>query len=213
MMVGRGRRRPRPLPASSSSRRSARPNRGPGGVERERGTLVLSSMGRDIDRTVGGAKLRRVERGRDTLAHSAVARVIQWSAVVPHWQICSRHDGAAMNVNPKESVRFAFSSGRSVQSYIDETPRWSDGTTLVSAPMTGMQWLIWTLAAAGKFFKGEFRLAVLPCQPSGDDSRLGSLVPAGSQHIWHRHFHPNHPRFDPRPQDGACAQSCRPDQQ
>jgi MFS family permease len=43
---------------------------------------------------------------------------------------------------------------RSVQSYIDETPLWNDGTRVVSAPMTGMQWLIWTLAAAGKFFEG-----------------------------------------------------------
>ena len=46
------------------------------------------------------------------------------------------------------------SARRSVQSYIDETPVWSDGTALLSAPMTGMQWLIWTLAACGKFFEG-----------------------------------------------------------
>ncbi|WP_413987896.1 MFS transporter [Labrys okinawensis] len=31
---------------------------------------------------------------------------------------------------------------------------WADGTRLPSAPMTGMQWLIWSLAAAGKFFEG-----------------------------------------------------------
>ena len=31
---------------------------------------------------------------------------------------------------------------------------WADGTPLRSAPMTGMQWLIWSLAAAGKFFAG-----------------------------------------------------------
>ena len=31
---------------------------------------------------------------------------------------------------------------------------WADGTHLPSAPMTGMQWLIWSLAAAGKFFEG-----------------------------------------------------------
>src|SRR5271165_692540 len=43
---------------------------------------------------------------------------------------------------------------RSVQSYIDETPVWTDGTTMPSTPMTGMQWLIWTLAAFGKFFEG-----------------------------------------------------------
>jgi MFS transporter, putative metabolite transport protein len=44
--------------------------------------------------------------------------------------------------------------GRSVQAHIDELPQWPDGTPLLSAPMTGMQWLIWSLAAAGKFFEG-----------------------------------------------------------
>src|SRR6202044_731840 len=43
---------------------------------------------------------------------------------------------------------------KSVQDHIDELPVWADGTRLPSAPMTGMQWLIWTLAAAGKFFEG-----------------------------------------------------------
>src|ERR1700722_8254173 len=43
---------------------------------------------------------------------------------------------------------------RSIQSYIDETPVWSDGTPLSWAPMTAMQWRIWMLAAAGKFFEG-----------------------------------------------------------
>lgn len=43
---------------------------------------------------------------------------------------------------------------RSVQDHIDELPMWADGTHLTSAPMTGMQWLIWSLAAAGKFFEG-----------------------------------------------------------
>jgi len=43
---------------------------------------------------------------------------------------------------------------RSVQEYIDELPVWSDGTNLKAAPMTGMQWRIWGLAAAGKFFEG-----------------------------------------------------------
>jgi MFS family permease len=41
-----------------------------------------------------------------------------------------------------------------VQEYIDELPAWADGTSLKSAPITGMQWLIWSLAAAGKFFEG-----------------------------------------------------------
>jgi Sugar (and other) transporter len=43
---------------------------------------------------------------------------------------------------------------RSVQAYIDETPLWADGTPVLSTPMTNMQWRIWTLAAAGKFFEG-----------------------------------------------------------
>jgi MFS family permease len=46
------------------------------------------------------------------------------------------------------------SGGKSVQAHIDELPMWADGTHLPSAPMTGMQWLIWSLAAAGKFFEG-----------------------------------------------------------
>src|SRR6202162_1499767 len=43
---------------------------------------------------------------------------------------------------------------RSVQTYIDETPVWADGTTVQSTPLTAMQWRIWTLATAGKFFEG-----------------------------------------------------------
>ncbi len=43
---------------------------------------------------------------------------------------------------------------QSVQGWIDERPQWPDGTRLPSVPMTGMQWLIWSLAAAGKFFEG-----------------------------------------------------------
>jgi MFS transporter, putative metabolite transport protein len=46
------------------------------------------------------------------------------------------------------------SAHKSVQQYIDELPAWADGTRLKSAPMTGMQWRIWSLAAAGKFFEG-----------------------------------------------------------
>src|SRR5580698_3557584 len=50
--------------------------------------------------------------------------------------------------------RLPQSGGKSVQQHIDELPIWADGTRLLSAPMTGMQWLIWSLAAAGKFFEG-----------------------------------------------------------
>ncbi len=45
-------------------------------------------------------------------------------------------------------------SGRTVQEYIDETPFWSDGTEFASTSMTTMQWLIWGMATAGKFFEG-----------------------------------------------------------
>ncbi len=43
---------------------------------------------------------------------------------------------------------------RTVQHYIDQRPIWPDGTVLHAAPMTSMQWLIWSLAAIGKFFEG-----------------------------------------------------------
>lgn len=43
---------------------------------------------------------------------------------------------------------------RTVQDYIDEIPTWPDGTKFTSVPMTGMQWRIWGLAIAGKFFEG-----------------------------------------------------------
>lgn len=43
---------------------------------------------------------------------------------------------------------------RSVQDYLDETPQWRDGTPVSATPMTAMQWRIWSLAAAGKFFEG-----------------------------------------------------------
>jgi MFS transporter, putative metabolite transport protein len=43
---------------------------------------------------------------------------------------------------------------KSIQEYIDERPIWPDGTPMSAVPMTNMQWLIWTLAATGKFFEG-----------------------------------------------------------
>src|SRR5215831_6042528 len=43
---------------------------------------------------------------------------------------------------------------RAPQAYIDERPNWSDGTVVSMTPMTAMQWRIWWLAAAGKFFEG-----------------------------------------------------------
>ena len=47
-----------------------------------------------------------------------------------------------------------MADARSVQDYIDELPAWADGTAVGTAPMTAMQWRIWWLAAAGKFFEG-----------------------------------------------------------
>jgi MFS transporter, putative metabolite transport protein len=46
------------------------------------------------------------------------------------------------------------SRSKTVQEYIDETPVWLDGTRVADAPMTAMQWRIWWLATAGKFFEG-----------------------------------------------------------
>ena len=45
-------------------------------------------------------------------------------------------------------------TGKTVQEYIDERPAWVDGTVLPSTPLTGMQFRIWSLACAGKFFEG-----------------------------------------------------------
>src|SRR5258708_3998368 len=45
-------------------------------------------------------------------------------------------------------------SGKTVQEYIDETPVWADATPVYYSSLTNMQWLIWGLAAAGKFFEG-----------------------------------------------------------
>jgi Arabinose efflux permease len=43
---------------------------------------------------------------------------------------------------------------RTPQDYIDESPIWADGTQVRMSPMTQMQWRIWMLATAGKFFEG-----------------------------------------------------------
>lgn len=43
---------------------------------------------------------------------------------------------------------------QTVQGRIDEKPQWSDGTIVVDIPLTSMQWRIWFLATAGKFFEG-----------------------------------------------------------
>ncbi|MGB1196489.1 MAG: MFS transporter [Synechococcus sp.] len=45
-------------------------------------------------------------------------------------------------------------SKHSVQAHIEDIPRWEDGSPLASPPLPGMQWLVWSLATAGKFFEG-----------------------------------------------------------
>jgi len=45
-------------------------------------------------------------------------------------------------------------STKTPQEHIDESPVWQDGTPANVSPMTEMQWRIWMLAAAGKFFEG-----------------------------------------------------------
>jgi MFS family permease len=82
---------------------------------------------------------------------------------------------------------------KTVQEYIDETPSWRDGTPLASTPMTKMQWRIWTLATAGKFFEGlvvfmtgvalplivkEFSLGAMEKGAVGAASLFGILIGA-----------------------------------
>ena len=55
----------------------------------------------------------------------------------------------------QSTIRAPEAAGsRTVQEYIDERPSWPDGTVTARAPMTSMQWRIWALASAGKFFEG-----------------------------------------------------------
>ena len=43
---------------------------------------------------------------------------------------------------------------KTVQAYIEEIPNWQDGSSFGKAPLSEMQWLVWSLATAGKFFEG-----------------------------------------------------------
>ncbi len=43
---------------------------------------------------------------------------------------------------------------KSVQAFIEEIPSWEDGDHLAGPPLSSMQWLVWGLATAGKFFEG-----------------------------------------------------------
>jgi MFS family permease len=56
--------------------------------------------------------------------------------------------------DPATSTNGSPPGARTVQDYIDMCPTWPDGTPTGTAPMTKMQSLIWSLAAAGKFFEG-----------------------------------------------------------
>lgn len=74
---------------------------------------------------------------------------------------------------------------RTVQDYIGETPVWRDGTAAGSIPLTVMQWRIWGLAAAGKFFEGAvvFTTGValsLMAQEFGMDALQHGLVGAAA---------------------------------
>jgi len=53
-----------------------------------------------------------------------------------------------------DTVKIVSAAPTTVQSYIDETPVWKDGTSTGTTPLTRMQWRIWYLATAGKFFEG-----------------------------------------------------------
>jgi len=89
--------------------------------------------------------------------------------------------------------RTEVTSPTTVQAYIDETPYWADGTKAPSTPMTPMQWRIWLLATAGKFFEGlvifmtgvalpllveEFGLSALGKGAASSAPLLGILVGA-----------------------------------
>ncbi|WP_282449319.1 MFS transporter [Roseibium sediminicola] len=55
---------------------------------------------------------------------------------------------------PADAVPATASGSVRPQTYIEETPQWRDGTAVDSSVLTGMQWRIWWLASAGKFFEG-----------------------------------------------------------
>ena len=60
-----------------------------------------------------------------------------------------------MNSQPSSTLTSgSLGSRETVQEQIDEKPRWKDGTEVDDIPLTPMQWRIWLLATAGKFFEG-----------------------------------------------------------
>ncbi|BCD90682.1 hypothetical protein fh0823_08210 [Francisella halioticida] len=56
--------------------------------------------------------------------------------------------------SPEEASFTSRIKKKSVQQYLDEEPVWPDGTKVKLIPLSSMQWFIWLLATAGKFFEG-----------------------------------------------------------
>ena len=84
---------------------------------------------------------------------------------------------------------------KTIQQYIDELPVWADGTAVSGVPLTAMQWRIWWLASAGKFFEGlvvfmtgvalplialEFNLGATQMGMVGAASLFGILIGASA---------------------------------
>ena len=73
---------------------------------------------------------------------------------------------------------------KTVQAYIEEIPSWSSGTAMQSAPLSAMQWLVWSLATAGKFFEGMIvfmggiALPLLTAQFSLGNAAKGAMASA-----------------------------------
>lgn len=93
----------------------------------------------------------------------------------------------------KNKLVYHLDKARTVQRYIDEAPVWRDGTPTPHVPMTQMQWRIWLLASAGKFFEGmvvfmtgvalplmavDFQLSSLEKGYVGASTLMGILVGA-----------------------------------
>ena len=77
-----------------------------------------------------------------------------------------------------------FQMTQTVQAYIEEIPAWSSGTAMASAPLSSMQWLVWSLATAGKFFEGMIvfmggiALPLLTAEFGLDDVAKGAMTSA-----------------------------------
>ena len=71
-----------------------------------------------------------------------------------------------------------------VQAYIEEIPAWSSGTAMASAPLSSMQWLVWSLATAGQLFEGMIvfmggiALPLLTAEFGLDDVAKGAMTSA-----------------------------------